>query len=116
MVAALGMAFYGLYSLATGVLDLLGSGPLEWWADMCLVAAGSMLVCGAVLVRASMPGGLALATAGLLALQSLSLHNAGHLYGRVVLLFELARLILGAVLVALAYFGWNHSQNAGFRS
>ena len=108
-IAALGMALYGLYSIGAGVADLLGAGPLEWWADLWLIAAGGILFCGAVLVRASTPGGLALATAGLLALQSIGLHNAGHLYGQVILPAELARLALGALLVSLAYAGWDHT-------
>ena len=110
--AALGMALYGLYSVLAGVIDLLGAGALEWWANLWLIVAGGILVCGAVFVRASMPGGLALATAGLLALQSISLHNAGHLYGQVVLLPELTRLLLAGVLVGLAYVGWDRSQDA----
>ena len=104
--AALGMVLYGLYSLVGGAADLLGSGPLEWWADLWLMVAGAMLVCGAIFVRASMPGGLALAVAGLLALQSISLHNAGHLYGQVLLLPQLLRLLFAGLLVALAWFGW----------
>ena len=112
MVAALGMALYGLYSLLSGITGLVGVGPLEWWADLWLVVAGGALVLGAVFVRASMPGGLALATAGLLALQSISLHNSGHLYGQVVWLPELARLVLGGVLVGLAYAGWNPRETA----
>ena len=106
-VATLGLAVYGLYSMVAGVVDLFGSGPLEWWASLWLMVAGGILVCSAVFVRASIPGGLALATAGLLALQSISLHNAGHLYGQVVLLPELARLLLGTALVGLAYAGWD---------
>ncbi len=104
--AALGMVLYGLFSLVEGVADLLGSGPLEWWADLWLMVGGAMLVGGAIFVRASMPGGLALAVAGLLALQSISLHNAGHLYGQVLLLPQLLRLLFAALLVALAWFGW----------
>lgn len=109
-IGALGMAFYGLYAVLAGVADLLGAGRLEWWADLWLVLAGTILIFGAVLVRASIPGGLALATAGLLALQSIGLHNAGHLYGQAWLLPELARLLLALVLIALAYFGWDRTQ------
>ena len=104
--AALGMVLYGLFSLVEGVAGLLGSGPLEWWAAVWLMVGGAMLVGGAIFVRASMPGGLALAVAGLLALQSISLHNAGHLYGQVLLLPQLLRLLFAALLVALAWFGW----------
>ena len=112
-VSALGMALYGLYSIVVGVADLLGAGPLEWWANLWVIFAGAILMCGAVFVRASMPGGLALATAGLLALQSISLHNAGHLYGQVIVVTELARLLLGGVLVGLAYAGWDPAPETG---
>ena len=105
-LAALGMMFYGLYSIVVGLIDLLGGAALEWWANLWLVVGGAALMLGAVFVRISMPGGLALAVGGLLALQSISLHNANHLYGQVVLLPQLARALLAGLLVALAYLGW----------
>ena len=104
--AALGMLLYGLFSALEGALDLLSAGPLEWWADLWLIFAGATLICGAVLVRASMPGGLALAIAGLLALQSISLHNAEHLYGYVHAFPQIMRLVFAGLLVALACGGW----------
>ena len=110
MVATLGMSFYGLYSIILGITDLLAIGQLEWWANFWLIGAGSALVFGAVLVRASMPGSLALATAGLLALQSISLHNASHLYGEVTLLPQLTRLTFASLLVTLAYVGWDSEE------
>ena len=118
--AALGMLLYGLFSLLAGALDLLGPGPLEleWWADLWLIFAGATLMCGAVLVRASMPGGLALAIAGLLALQSISLHNAEYLYGHVHAFPQIMRLIFAGLLVALAYGGWesfDRNRKAGPR-
>ena len=77
-VAALGMFLYGLHDVVVGSADLIGAGTLEWWANVWRVLAGAMLMLAAALVRVSMPGGLALAVAAL----------------------------LGATLVALAYFGW----------
>ena len=103
--AATGMILYGLYSILVGVTDLVAAGQLEWWANLWLMGAGSVLVLGAAFVRVSMPGGLAPAVGGLLALQSISLHNASHLFGRVTLVPELARAILAVSLAALAYFG-----------
>ena len=105
--ATLGMVLYGLYSILVGATDLVSAAQLEWWADIWLIGAGAMLVLGAAFVRVSMPGGLALAVGGLLALQLISLHNAGHLYGQVSLISELARALLAASLIALAYFGWD---------
>ena len=104
--ATLGMAAYGLYSILTGLFDLLGGAALEWWANLWLVTGGAILVFGAALAWASMPGGLALAVAGLLALQSISLHNASHLYGQVVLLPQFTRAVFAGLLVALACVGW----------
>ena len=106
-IAALGMLLYGLSSVLAGVGDILGAARLEWWADLWLVGAGVMLAASAAFVRASMPGGLALAVGGLLALQSISLHNAGHLYGHVSPVPELARATFAVTLVALAYWGWS---------
>ena len=105
--ATLGMVVYGVYSILVGVTDFVTAAQLEWWADVWLIGAGAMLALGAAFVRVSMPGGLALAVGGLLALQSISLHNAGHLYGQVSLISELARALLAASLIALAYFGWD---------
>ena len=105
-LATLGMIVYGLYSVLVGATDLLGPVQFAWWADVWLIVAGGTLVLAAAFVRASMPGGLALAVGGLLALQSISLHNAGLLYGRVYLLPELARAGFATALIALAYFGW----------
>ena len=111
--ATLGMAAYGLYSILAGLADLLmGGAALEWWANLWLVAGGAILVFGAAFVRVSIPGGLALAIAGLLALQSISLHNASHLYGQVVLLPQFARALFAGLLVALAYFGWDSGAEA----
>ena len=104
--ATIGMACYGLYSVLVGASDLFGAARLEWWADLWLVAAGAMLVLGGAFVRVSMPGGLALAVGGLFALQSISLHNAVHLHGQLLLMPQLARAILAGSLVALAYLGW----------
>ena len=67
-----------------------------------------MLMLAAALVRVSMPGGLALAVAALLGLQSISLHNDAHFYGRLDLMVlpQTLRAVYAATLVALAYFGW----------
>ena len=82
-------------------------GPIYgWWPGV------ATLVFGAAFVRVSIPGGLALAIAGLLALQSISLHNASHLYGQVVLLPQFARALFAGLLVALAYFGWDSGAEA----
>ena len=104
--AALGMFLYGLHDVVVGSADLIGAGTLEWWANAWRMLAGAMLVFAAVLVRVSMPGGLALAVAALLGLQSISLHNDPHFYGRLLLYPQAARAVFSITLVALAYFGW----------
>ena len=104
--AALGMFLYGLHDVAAGAAGLVGAGVLEWWADFWRLLSGAVLMLAAALVRVSMPGGLALAVAGLLGLQSISLHNDPHFYGRLLLWPQLARAVFSAVLVGLAYFGW----------
>jgi hypothetical protein len=103
--ATLGLAFYGLYSVVAGLEDLLGPSSLEWWADLWVIAAGTVVLLAAAFVRVSMPGGLALAVSGLLALQSISLHNDPHL-SDIVLVPQLARALVAVVLVGLAYAGW----------
>ena len=104
--AALAMFLYGLHDVVVGAADLIGAGTLEWWADAWRILAGAMLMLAAALVRVSMPGGLALALAALLGLQSISLHNDPHFYGRLLLLPQVTRALFSVTLVALAYFGW----------
>ena len=106
--AALGMFLYGLHDVVVGAADLIGAGTLEWWANVWRMLAGAMLLFAAVFVRVSMPGGLALAVAALLGLQSISLHNDAHFYGRLDLMVlpQTLRAVFAASLVALAYFGW----------
>ena len=104
--AALGMFLYGLHDVVVGSVDLIGTGTLEWWANVWRMLAGATLLFAAVLVRVSMPGGLALAIAALLGLQSISLHNDAHFYGRLLLYPQAARAVFSIVLVALAHFGW----------
>ena len=103
--ATLGMLAYGLYSIGSALVHAFGPSPLELWATLGLVVLGVMLILAAAFVRASMPGGLALALGALLGLQSLALHNAAHLYGQVVALPQLARAFFAATLVVLAYVG-----------
>ena len=104
--AAAGMFLYGLHDVVVGSADLVGAGTLEWWANVWRLLAGAMLMLAAALVRVSMPGGLALAVAALLGLQSISLHNDAHFYGRLLLAPQAARAVFSTILVALAYFGW----------
>ena len=100
------MFLYGLHDVVVGADDLIRAGTLEWWANVWRMLAGAMLMLAAALVRVSMPGGLALAVAALLGLQSVSLHNDPHFYGRLLLLPQVMRAVFSITLVALAYFGW----------
>ncbi|MBI2835782.1 MAG: hypothetical protein HYX76_15285 [Acidobacteria bacterium] len=104
-IAALGMLGYGVYAVVTAVGDLFGALVLEIWVDLAQVFFGITLVLGAALVRAVVPGGLALAIGALLALQALSIHNAAHLYGNVDPVPQVARGLFAATLVLLAYLG-----------
>jgi hypothetical protein len=109
--ATLGLMGYGLYSVGMGVSDLVGASRLELWANLWLIALGLMLLPAAAFVRAGLPGGLALALAGVLGLQSLALHNAAHLYGQVAALPQVARAAFAATLIVLAYVGSHVSPN-----
>ncbi len=109
-LATLGMLAYGLYSIGSGIVHAFSSIQLELWAGLGLVVLGTMLILGATFVRASMPGGLALALGAILGLQSLSLHNAAHLYGQVAALPQLARGLFAATLLLLAWIGLRTSK------
>ena len=111
--AALGMLLYGLHDIVAGAADLLSGTVPEWWAAAWRMLAGAVLALAALFVRASLPGGLALAVAGLLALQSISLHNDPHIYGELLLWPQAARAVFSAVLVALAWFGWESAGEDG---
>ena len=99
------MTCYGLYSLGAGLVDLFGDSQLELLADAGLIVLGAMLTLAGLLVRGGLPGSLALALAALFGLQSLALHNAGHLYGQVAPEPQIARALFATLLVGLAYFG-----------
>jgi hypothetical protein len=104
--ATLGLAAYGVYSTGLGAFDLFRSpGLLDWWADLALVAFGLLLLLSSAFVRVRMPGGLALALSGMLALQALSLHNDMHFYGNILVAPQVARGLVAGSLAALAYFG-----------
>jgi hypothetical protein len=103
--ATLGLAGYGVYSAGLGIVDLFGVFGLEWWADLALVALGLLLTLSAALVRVRMPGGLALAVSGLLALQGLALHDDVQFYGAVLAGPQIVRGVAAAGLVALAVWG-----------
>ncbi len=103
--AALGMVIYGIYSAGFGLVDLLGGGQLEGWADAALTIFGVMLAFAAVLVRVLVPGGLALAIGALLALQALGIHTAAHVTGEVALPPQMLRGVFAALLVLTAYVG-----------
>jgi hypothetical protein len=109
-VAVLGMAVFGLYSAGLGVVDLFGVYGLGWWADLSLVALGLLLMLSSAFVRVLMPGGLALATGALLALQALSLHNDLHFYGTVLVLPQVVRAVVTGSLLAMAYAGARESR------
>jgi uncharacterized membrane protein len=104
-IATLGMAAYGLYSLSSGLLDLLWTSELALIPNLSAILLGAMLTLAGVFSRVRLPGSLALALAALFGLQSLALHNALHLYGQVAAEPQVARALFGAVLVASAYLG-----------
>ena len=74
-------------------------------ANVGSILLGAILILAGLFVRVGLPGSLALALGALFGLQSLSLHNAGHLYGQIAPEPQIARAIFSAVLIALAFFG-----------
>ena len=111
--AALGMLLYGLHDVVAGAADLFGGPVPEWWAAVWRMLSGASLALAALFVRASVPGGLALAVAGLLGLQSISLHNDPHIYGDLLLWPQASRAVFSAALAALAWFGWESAEDDG---
>jgi hypothetical protein len=103
--ATLGFAAYALYSVGLGLADTFGLYGLGWMVDVGLIVFGLLLLIASPLVRARLPGGLALAVGSLLALQALSLHNDTHFYGDVLIWPQVGRLLVAGGLVALAFFG-----------
>ena len=104
-LATLGMTGYGLYSLGTGLWDLFWLSRLELMANLASILLGAMLILAGLFIRVGLPGSLALALGALFGLQSLSLHNAGHLYDQIAPEPQVARAVFSAVLIALAFFG-----------
>ena len=77
--AALGMLFYGIYSIGWAVADLARGARLELWAELGLIVFGALLVLAAAFVRVRLPGGVAFAIGAMLGLQALAVHDAVHL-------------------------------------
>jgi hypothetical protein len=103
--ATIGLAAYGLFEAGWALFDVVARHRLELWADGLIVLFGLLLLPAAAFVRVRLPGGLALAIGGLLALQALSIHTAAHLYGRVSIWLQIARGLFAGTLVLLAYLG-----------
>jgi hypothetical protein len=102
-VAALGMCAYGAYSAGWAVLDLIRGARLELWAELGLVAFGTLLVLAAAFVRVRLPGGLAFAIGAMFGLQALAVHNAAHLETGVPP--QVVRAAIAVALVIMAYTG-----------
>lgn len=77
--AALGLFFYGIYSIGWAVADLARGARLELWAELGLIFFGALLVLAAAFVRVRLPGGVAFAIGAMLGLQALAVHDAVHL-------------------------------------
>ncbi len=103
--ATLGMAGYGLYSIAAALLDLIVRSRVEAWADVATAAFGLLLLLSAAFVRVQIPGGLALAIGALLGLQALSVHADAHTAVGLTLVPQLTRGGIAAALVIVAALG-----------
>jgi hypothetical protein len=99
-IASLGMFLYGVYSIGWAVADLVRGARLELWAELGLVAFGTLLALAAAFVRVRLPGGLAFAIGAMLGLQALAVHDAVHLGGSVPA--QILRGAMAVVLIALA--------------
>ena len=103
--ATLALVGYALYTVGWSILDLIFWSRLEVWADLGTSAIALLLLPAAVLIRASIPGGLPLGFAALLGLQAISLHNSMHLHGEIQVWIEGARAVFAAWLMMLAMAG-----------
>src|SRR5258708_39740622 len=90
------MFLYGTYSIGWAALDLIRGGRLEVWAELGLIAFGTLLALAAAFVRVRLPGGLAFAIGAMLGLQALAVHDAVHLGGGVP-----AQVVRGSIAVGL---------------
>jgi hypothetical protein len=99
-LASLGMLSYGVYSVGWAVVDLVRGAHLELWAELGLIAFGTLLILAAAFVRVRLPGGLAFAIGAMLGLQALAVHDAVHLGSGVAP--QIVRGSIAIVLVALS--------------
>jgi hypothetical protein len=97
------MSLYATFSIGWGANDLLQVGQLEPWASIAMIAAGMLLLVGILMTRASVPGGLPICAAALLARQALDVHNASRLETPIAL--QIALGVLAAAVLALAALG-----------
>jgi hypothetical protein len=94
-----GMLADGAYSIGWAGVDLVREAWLELGADLGQMMFGRSLGLSAAVVRARVPGGLALAVGALLGLQAVALHNAAHLESSVTL--QVGRAVLGMALASV---------------
>jgi hypothetical protein len=102
-IASLGMLLYGIYTVGWAAADLIRGARLELWAELGLVAFGTLLALASAFVRVRLPGGLAFAIGAMLGLQALAVHDAVHLGGSVS--DQIVRGSIAVVLIVLALSG-----------
>jgi hypothetical protein len=107
------MAIYGLYEAIAAAIDLVGPARLEPVANLASMVLGTILVLAGAFVRVRIPGGIPFAAGALLGLQALALHSQAHLHGAVSVPAQMARALLAASVLALAYVGGRGPQGEG---
>lgn len=102
-VSTLLMSIYGTYSIGWAANDLFEGAQLEPWASWTVLGFGVLLVLGALVSRARIPGGLPVAGAALLGLQAMDVHGAAHLDTPMPM--QITRAAFAVVLMGLAFYG-----------
>ncbi|MBI1742740.1 hypothetical protein HYR54_06690 [Candidatus Acetothermia bacterium] len=103
----LGVILACVYGIATSVAGVsqLKTQQVPHWAAIAMITVGALIVISAGLLVAGFNWGVYLLVLSLIAMHVLAINNGLRMHGKINPLHHLARFVLSAVIVVLAYFG-----------
>jgi len=103
-IAGILSAVYGVLTAFAG-LGQTRSGKIQAWAAWSLMFFGLLVTAAGALTLLHQRFALGILVIGLLSIHALTINNGLKMFGKINPSHHLARLVLSAILIALAYFG-----------
>lgn len=95
---------FGVLTAFAG-LDQTRSGKIQAWAAWSLMFFGLFVTTAGALTLLHQRLALGILVIGLLGIHALTINNGLKMFGKISPSHHLARLVVSAILIALAYFG-----------